>query len=59
MPIKIFEFLIIPNNEEITDILQTLYQQKFKSLFFVAITTQPDIVFAVLWFLRFNQQPKK
>lgn len=39
MLIKILEFLVAPNNEDIIDALQTLYQQKVELLFLAAITT--------------------
>ena len=56
---EILELLAVSNNNDITDALQTLYQQKVRSLFFAAIATKPDIAFAFSRFLRFNQRPGK
>ncbi len=56
---EILELLVVPDNEDITDASQTLYQQKVGSLFFAVIATWPDIAFAVLRFSRFNQRVRK
>ncbi len=58
-PMEILELLAIPDNEDITDASQTLYQQKVRSLIFAAIATRLDIAFAVSRFLQFNQRPGK
>lgn len=47
------------NDEEVSDALRTLYQQKVGSLLFVAIATRPDIAFAVSRLSRFNLRPGK
>lgn len=49
--IEILEFFAVSNNEDITNASQTLYKQKVGLFFFVAITIQPNIAFAVLWLL--------
>ncbi len=54
---EILELLAVPDNEDITNESQTLYQRKVGLLLFAAIATWPDIAFAVSRFLRFNQQP--
>ena len=53
-PIEIFELLAAPDNEDITDVSQTLYQQKVGLLLFASIATQPEIAFAVSRFSQFN-----
>ena len=58
-PIEILELLAAPDNENIMNESQTMYQQKVGLLLFAAIATQPDIVFAVLRLLQFDQQPEK
>ncbi len=44
---EILELLAVPNNDDITDVSQTLYQQKVRSTLFAAIATRLDIAFAV------------
>ncbi len=56
-PMEILELLAVPDNGDITDASQTLYQQKVGSLLFASIATRPDIAFAVSWLSRFNQWP--
>ena len=56
---EILKLLAAPNNEDITDASWTLYQRKVGLFFFAAIATWPDIAFAVLRLLRFNQRPRK
>ncbi len=58
-PVEIFDLLDVPDNEDITDASQTLYQRKVRSLLFAAVATRPDIAFAVPRLLRFNQRPRK
>ncbi len=58
-PMEILELIAVPDNEDITDVSQSLYQRKVGSLFFAVIATRPDIAFAVSWLLRFNQRPGK
>ena len=58
-PMEILELLAVPDNEDITDASQTLYQRKVGSLLFAAIATRPDIAFAVSRLSRFNQRPGK
>ena len=38
---KSLNFLAVSDNEDITDVSQTLYKQKFRSLFFGAIAIWP------------------
>lgn len=59
MGIEILEILAAPNNKDIMNVSQTLYQQKVKSLLFVAIATWPDIAFAVSRLSQFYQRPGK
>lgn len=42
---------------QVSDASRTLYQQKVESLLFAAITTRPDIAFAVSELSQFNQHP--
>ncbi len=56
---EILELLAVSDSEDITDVSQTLYQQKIGSLLFAAIAIRPDIAFAVSQLLRFNQYPGK
>ena len=58
-PMEILELFAVPDNEDITDASQTLYQQKVGSFFFATIATRPDIAFAVSWLSQFNQRPGK
>ncbi len=57
MPMEILELLAVPENEDITDASQTLYQQKVGLLLFPAIATRPDRAFAVSRLSRFNPRP--
>lgn len=54
MIIKIFKLLADPNNENITDALQTLYLQKVGLLLFAKFATRLDIAFIVSGLLQFN-----
>ncbi len=54
---EILELLAVSDNEDITDLSQTLYQQKVGSLLFAAIAIRPNLAFAVLRLSRFNQRP--
>ena len=56
---EILELLAVSDNEDITDLSQTLYQQKVGSLLFAAIAIKPNLAFAVLRLFRFNQRPGK
>ncbi len=56
---EILELLNVPDNEDITDGSQTLYQRNVGSLLFAAIATRPDIAFAVSQLSQFNQRPRK
>ncbi len=56
-PMEILELLAVPDNKDITDASQTLYQRKVGSLLFAAIATRPDIAFAVSRLSQFNQRP--
>ncbi len=46
-PIEILELLAVPDNEDITDASQTLYQQNVGSLLFAAIANRSDMAFAI------------
>ncbi len=56
-PMEILELLAVPDNEDITDVSRTLYEQKVGLLLFAAIGTQPDIAFAVSRLSRLDQRP--
>jgi hypothetical protein len=53
------ELLPLPIDEEVNDAVRALYQRKIGSLLFVAISTRPDIAFAVARLARFTQRPGK
>lgn len=59
--IKSVEFLATPNNKNIIDVLQIIYQQKVELFIFAVIAIWLNIAFAVLLFLqfKFNQQQEK
>jgi hypothetical protein len=52
------ELLPLPPGKEVDEADRALYQRKVGSLVFAAISTRPDIVFAVAS-PRFNQRPRK
>ena len=56
---EILELFVVSDNEDISDVSQTLYQQKVGSLFFAAIAKRPDIAFVVSRLSQFNQRPGK
>src|SRR4029077_4128853 len=53
------ELLPLPPDKEVDEADRTLYQRKVGSLLFAAISTRPDIAFAVARLSRFNQRPGK
>lgn len=53
----ISELLPLSEDEKVSNVSQTLYQQKVGSFLFAAIATRPDIAFAVSRLSQFNQRP--
>ena len=58
-PMETTELLPTSEEDEVTNISRTLYQQKVGSILFAAISTRLDVAFAVSRLSRFNQQPSK
>ncbi len=56
-PIEIFEHLAVPDNEYVTNVSQTLYQRKVRSLLLAAIATKLEMAFTVSQLSRFNSRP--
>ena len=56
-PMDTAELLSAEDDGEISNDFRTLYQRKIGSLLFAAISTRPDIVFAVSRLSRFNVRP--
>jgi hypothetical protein len=48
------ELLPLPINDEIIEANKTLYQRKIGSILYAAISTRPDIAFAVARLSRYN-----
>ena len=51
------ELLPVPTEEEVEESTRISYQRKVGSILFAAISTRPDIAFAVARLSRFNQRP--
>lgn len=55
MPIEITELFPIHKDKMVSDFSRILYQQKVRSLSFLAIATRPNIVFTILRLSKFDQ----
>ena len=56
-PIEFSELLSIDKDKIVSDFFKTLYEQKVGLLLFAAISTRPNIAFAILRLSKFNQRP--